>query len=205
VRVRYVGDRNWNTLEFSGMDMLQCSPEQEAAGVWEWAYRRIPVSVCEVLHLLSQGEYKLVANISCCSAPGCNAPGLRPDTTTILPFDGPLPLADTLTCYHNLDLGEQILPEMPPAVYPVSSPANRSIGNEFGELDPSVSYTMKVESATKPGTWSWVYGVMPFTACYQAQRDARFADTAAEHVVCCAADLCNKPHSALDANTQVGL
>jgi hypothetical protein len=146
----------WSNLGYSGTDMLQCSSEQEAAGVWEWAYRCIPVPVCEMLRFISQGEYKYAANVSCCSTPGCNAPDRGHDTTTSVLLDAPLPLADTITCYNNLDLGERILPDMPPAVYPVSHPANRSIGNYFGELDPYVCYGMKVESATKPGTRSWV-------------------------------------------------
>lgn len=97
-----------------------------------------------------------------------------------------------------MEFGDSILPELPPAVYPGETHANRSNTAGMGQADPTICYGMEVE--TVPGKWSWRYGSMPFTACASLQNSAGLD----RHVVCCDMQLCNKPDRTLDAVTQVG-
>jgi hypothetical protein len=110
--------------------------------------------------------------------------------------------ADIITCYHNLTLGDDALPDLPQAVYPKESPGNRSAMTALGEADPTVCYSM--QSQDMAGQWSWQYGSMSRTACYKLLRDSQISSTGAlKNVACCAAELCNKPEPTLDTNRQV--
>jgi hypothetical protein len=110
--------------------------------------------------------------------------------------------ADIITCYHNLVLGEQALPDLPQAVYPKESPGNRSTMTALGEADPTVCY--RLESQLEPDAWSWQYGSMSRTACYKLLRDSQLSSgSSMKNVACCTAELCNKPEPTLGTNRQV--
>lgn len=155
-------------------------------------------------------------HVTCCESDGCNAPDPTEDTATqqLLVNEQPVTQADTIACYQSLQLGELISPEVPPAVHPVISSANR-LPAPSGSANPTVCYSAKLDvcasgaKACTPeeaavGVWVWQYRPMHMAACYMQQWMANSnLSSTYQSVGCCVTDLCNKPDKSSDHETQV--